>query len=109
MSLIGLPDPITGLVGLFLKRALDSRLMQYAVLLLEMGIAAAIAGCVATGAALMAQSSLAWAAGAGLVAIGIALLATFQASPNSKGLVISMQQQAAEKEIDSSISTFERK
>jgi len=104
-----LPDPITDLLGLWLKRSLDSRLARYCTLVLEMGIAAAIASAVACGSALMAQASVSWAIGAGLVAMGVALLATFQASPNSKGLVISLQQLASKTEIETGTTTIARK
>lgn len=104
-----LPDPISDLLGLWLKRSLDSRIARYCTLTLEMGIAASIAGLAACGIALMSQSSVAWAVGAGMTAAAVALLATFQASPNSKGLVISLQQQAAVEKLKTPMTTIERK
>ena len=103
------PDPITDLIGLVLKRALQSRLLQYGVLLLEMAIAAAIASLAACGAALMANAGTSWAIGAGMTAAAVALLATFQVSPNSKGLVISLQQLAAKTEIETGTTTITKK
>ncbi len=104
-----LPDPISDLLGLFLKRALDSKIMRYATLLVEMAIASIIAGLAACGIALMSQPSVAWAVGAGMTAAAVALLATFQASPNSKGLVISLQQEVAQQKIETPMITIERK
>jgi hypothetical protein len=57
----------------------------------------------------MTQKSIAWAIGAGMTAAAIALLATFQVSPNSKGLVIALQQKVAEARIDTAVTTIERK
>jgi hypothetical protein len=104
-----LPDPITDVIGLFFKRALDSKLMQYATLVLELAIAATITGLGACGIALMTQKSVAWAIGAGMTAAALAILATFQASPQSKGLVISLQQNIAAERIDTPMTTIERK
>lgn len=101
-------DPISGLVGVFLKRALDSKILQYAVLAFELLIASAIGGLAACGIALMTQPSVSWAIGAGMVAAAVALLATFQASPNSKGLVISIQQRVAAEKMDTPTTTIER-
>jgi hypothetical protein len=107
--MLDLPDPISDLLGVFFKRALDSKIAKRAELLLEMGIASAIAGLGATGAALMANMPTAWSIGAGMTASAVALLATFSASSNSKGLLISLQDQVPEKKLDSNITTIERK
>jgi hypothetical protein len=104
-----LPDPITDVIGLFMKHAAESRLARRLELLLEMGIAAAIAGAGAAGASLMGKMGWQFSIGAGLVAVAIALLATFQASQNSKGLVISLQDDIPSRKIDSNITTIERK
>lgn len=88
---------------------MDSKIFQYAVLLLEMFVAWIIAAPLACGVALMAKQPVAWSIGAGLVMGGVALLATFQASPNSKGLIISLPQQAAEQKLDTPTTTIERK
>jgi hypothetical protein len=103
------PDPITDLIGLFLKRAIDSRISKRAELLLEMSIAGGIAFLAACGIALLAQHAVAWAVGCGMAAAAVALFATFQASPNAKGLVISLPQQVAEKKLDTPMTTIERK
>jgi hypothetical protein len=102
-------DPISGLFGVFFKRAMDSKIFQYAVLVLELAIAGMIAGLAACGIALMTQKSVAWAIGAGMAASAVALVATFQASPNSKGLVISLQQKVAAERLDTPMTTIERK
>jgi hypothetical protein len=102
-------DPISGLLGVFFKRALDSKIMQYGVLVLELVIAGTITFLATTGGALMAQSSVAWAIGAGMVATAIVMLATFQSSPNSKGLTISIQQKVVEEKLDTPTSTISRK
>lgn len=86
-------DPISGIIGVFFKRALDSKVMQYAKLVLEMSIAATVAFFAACGMALMTQPSVSWAIGAGMVATAVALIATFQTSPNSKGLVIAVNKE----------------
>ena len=104
-----LPDPITDVVGLFFKRAAESRLARRIELLLEMGIAAAVAGPGACGASLMGTMGWQFSIGAGLVAVSISLLATFQASQNSKGLVISLQDEIPDRKLDSNITTIERK
>ncbi len=79
-----------------------------AELILEMAIAGQISGLAASGVALMSRQPTAWSIGAGMVAMAVALLATFQASPNSKGLVISIQQQAADQKIDTPTTTIAR-
>lgn len=107
--MLDLPDPVSDLLGVFFKRALDSKIAKRAELLLEMGIASAVAGPGAAGASLMANMGWAFSIGAGLVATAIAILATFQASPNSKGLVISLQGDIPDKKLDSNIATIERK
>ena len=104
-----LPDPITGLVGLFLKRAMESKIGRRAELLLEMAIAGQIAFLAACGIALLSRASVSWAIGCGMTACAVALLATFQASPNSKGLVISLPQQVAEQKLETPTTTIERK
>lgn len=107
--MLDLPDPVTGLVGLFLKRALDSKIMQYAILAFEMGIAATIAFLLACGLPLMAKQPVAWSIGAGMVAAALAMFATFQASPHSKGLVISVQSQVAAEKLETPMTTITRK
>lgn len=102
-------DPISGVIGLFFKRALESKIGRRAELILEMAIASLIAGCGACGASLLAGEPVAWSIGAGLVAVAVAVLATFQASPNSKGLVISIQQQVSSAKIEEPMTTIERK
>lgn len=104
-----LSDPISGVLTAFFNRALESKIGQRVELLLEMGIASSIAFMAACGVALLTKQSVAWSVGCGMVAAAVALLATFQASPNSKGLVISLPQQAASKELDTPITTIERK
>jgi hypothetical protein len=104
-----LPDPVTDVVGLFLKHAAESRLARRLELLLEMGIAASVAGAGASGASLMGNLGWQFSIGAGLVAIAIAVLATFQASQNSKGLVISLQDDVPTRKLDANITTIERK
>lgn len=91
-------DPISGIIGVFFKRALDSKIMQRATLLLEMAIAGTIAYFLAEGSQLMLGKDWVWAHGCGLVAAGICMLGTFQASPNSKGLTISLQKDLTEQE-----------
>lgn len=102
-------DPISGLFGVFFKKALDSKVMQYVVLLLEMGIAGTLAFLAFAGGALVARQPVAWSVGTGMVAAAIAMLATFQASPNSKGLVISFPSKLADERIDTPTTTIERK
>jgi hypothetical protein len=106
--MLDLPDPVSDLLGVFFKRALDSQIAKRATLLLEMSIAGAIAFLLACGAALVAQQHVAWAVGAGMVSAGVALLATFQASPNSKGLCIALRQQIAQAETETNVVTIKR-
>jgi len=107
--MFNLPDPLSDVLGVFFKRALDSKIAKRAELVLEMAIASSIAGLGATGAALVSNMPVPWSIGAGMVASAIALLATFQASANSKGLVISLQDEVPDKKLDSNITTIERK
>lgn len=104
-----LPDPITGIIGLLLKRAMESKVGRRVELLLEMGIAGSIAALAACGLALLSQKPVSWAIGCGMVACAVALFATFQTSPNSKGLVISLPQQVAEQKLETPTTTIERK
>jgi len=93
-----LPDPITDLVGLFLKRAMESKIGRRAELVLELSIAGTLAYFIADGSQLMLAKDPLWAHGCGLVGAGISMLATFYASPNSKGLTLSLQKQMVEEE-----------
>lgn len=104
-----LSDPISGVLSAFFNRALESKIGQRVTLLLEMGVAGIIAFLASCGIALLSNQPIAWSVGCGMVATAVALLATFQASPNSKGLIISLPQQAASKEIDTPMTTIERK
>lgn len=101
-------DPISGIVGLFFKRALDSKIGRRAELLLEMAIAGAISFLLACGLGLMTLP-VAEAIGSGMLAAGIVLLATFQASPNSKGLTIAVRAADAGQENSQPTTTIERK
>jgi hypothetical protein len=91
-------DPISGVLGAFFKRALDSKIMQRATLVLEMGIAGTLAYFLADGSQLMLGKPELFARGCGLVAAGLCMLGTFQASPNSKGLTISLQKDFTQEE-----------
>lgn len=104
-----LPDPITDVIGLSFEHKLIQKVQQRLELLLEMAIVSAIAGLAACGASLLAKQPVAWSIGAGMAAAAVALLATFQASANSKGLVISIQQQVASEKLDTPMTTIERK
>lgn len=104
-----LPDPITDVIGLFFKKALDSKIMQFATLLLEMAIAGSIGYLVARGVAIMAGQPALIADGTADLAAGICLFATFQASPNSKGLTISVQSRVAAEKLDTPTTTITRK
>lgn len=101
-------DPISGIIGLFMKRALEAKIGQRITLLLEMSIASSIAALGACGLALLAHQAVAWSIGAGMVAAAIALLATFQASPNSKGLIISLPQATSEEKLDTPMTTISK-
>lgn len=102
-------DPISGVLSAFFTRALESKIWNRLELMLELLIAAVISGLAATGTALLAQQPIAWSIGAGLLASAVALFATFQASPNSKGLVISVQQKVAAEKLNDPTTTVERK
>ena len=91
-------DPISGVLGVFFKRALDSKLMQRFTLVLEMTIAGVLSYFLATGSQLMLGKDQVWAHGCGLVAAGLSMLGTFSASPNSKGLTLSLQKELVEQE-----------
>lgn len=103
------PDPVSDLIGVFFKRALDSKIMQYVTLVLEMGIAASIAMLAAAGVPLALGKPGLVSLGIGMIAAAVALLATFQASKNSRGLIISLPSAAAEEKLNSNITTIERK
>ena len=107
--MLDLPDPVSDLLGVFFKRALNSKIMQYATLVLEMAIASTIAGLVACGVPLVAGKAPAFAIGCGMVAAGVAIFCTFQASKNSKGLIISLPDDAAAEKLDTHVVTIERK
>lgn len=102
-------DPISGVLGAFFTRAIESKVWNRLELMLELAIAATVSGFAAAGAALLAQQPVAWSVGAGLLAAAVAMFATFQASPNSKGLVISVQQKVAQDKIADPTTTIERK
>ncbi len=102
-------DPISGLVGAFLKRAMDAKIWRRAELFIELSIATSISFLAVTGAALLAGQPVALALGAGMLAAAVAQLATFQASKNSAGLTISVQKLAVENEIQTPTTTIERK
>lgn len=106
--MLDFPDPVSDVLGLFLKKAMDSKIFQYTVLVLEMGIASTIAGLTACGASLLAKQPVAWSIGAGMAGAAIALLATFTASPSSKGLMIRLPEQTSANELDTSMTTITR-
>lgn len=91
-------DPISGVLGVFFKRALDSKIAQRATLVLEMTIAGVLAYCLADGSQLMLGKDWVWAHGCGLVAAGVSMLGTFYASPNAKGLTLSLQKEMVAQE-----------
>jgi hypothetical protein len=107
--MLDLPDPITGVIGLFFKRAIESKIWQRLELLLELGLASSISFLLACGLSLMTKQPAAWAIGSGMVAAALALFATFQASSNSRGLVISVQSQVAQQKLDTPMTTIQRK
>ena len=91
-------DPISGILGVFFKRALDSKVMQRATLVLEMVIAGVLAYFFADGSQLVLGKPEAYSHGWGLLAAGISMLGTYSASPNSKGLTLSLQKDLVEQE-----------
>lgn len=102
-------DPLSGLVGVFFKRALDSKLLTYFRLAFELTLAASISFLVTCGAGLGAGMPAARAIGAGMFLAGISMFATFQVSDNAKGLKIAVTQKAADGKLDNPITTIERK
>lgn len=101
-------DPISGVLGVFMKKAMDSKIMQYAVLCLEMQIASTIAGLAACGGALMLKQPVSWSMGCGMVAAALAMLATFGKSPRSKGLVISLPEETVDDMNKTPMDTIDR-
>lgn len=91
-------DPISGILGVFFKRALDSKIAQRATLVLEMTIAGTISYFLADGAQILLGQPALYSHGWGLVASGISMLGTFTASANSKGLTLSLQKDEVEQE-----------
>ena len=102
-------DPISGILGVFFKRALDSKFAQYATLLLEMFIATSITFAFASGGAMLAHQTAAWSIGLGLSGAAVAGLATFQASPHSAGLTIAIRKSVVSEKMDTPIVAIERK
>ena len=102
-------DPISGVLSAFFQHAAESKVLKYAILVLEMGIAASIAFLSIAGGSLMANQAIAWSMGAGMVAAAIAMLATFGASPNAKGLVIAVQKDITQQESNTPITTIKEK
>jgi hypothetical protein len=101
-------DPVSGVLGVFFKKALDSKIAQRLTLLLEMGIATSITFAFVFGGGLIARQSIAWSLGLGLVSSALAALTTFQASPNSKGLTISIRKSIASESLDTPHVTITR-
>jgi len=102
-------DPISGVMGVLFKRALDSKIWMRLQLLLELGIASTISFFGATGSMLLARQPAAMAIGAGMVMMTVAMLGTFAASPNSKGLTIVVTAKSETEKLDTPTTTIERK
>lgn len=101
-------DPISGVLGVFFKRALNSKIAQYCTLAFEMFIATSITFAFATGGALLAHNPVAWSIGLGMSFAGVAGLATFQASPHSAGLTIALRKSIVSEKMDTPTVTIER-
>lgn len=102
-------DPISGVLGTFLQHALESKVWKRAELMLELGIASTIVFLFTTGSTLLAKQPVSLAIGAGMVMAAVALLTTFAASPNAKGLTIAVTAKAAAEKLDTPTTTIERK
>lgn len=102
-------DPISGVLGAFFQRAIESKVWKRLELVLELAIASIIVFLFTTGTALLAKQPVALAMGAGMVMSSVALLTTFAASPNAKGLTIAVTARAAAEKLDTPTTTIERK
>lgn len=102
-------DPISGTIGTLLTHGLEKTLLKRASLAFELGLAATISFLVVAGGALLATAPPLQAVGAGMASAGIAMFATFQASPNAKGLTISVDQKTANEKLNNPTTTVERK
>jgi hypothetical protein len=101
-------DPISGLVGVFIKKAMDTKIWRRVELGIEMLIATSISFLAVTGLALLSSQPVPLAIGAGMAAAAVAQLATFQTSKNSTGLTISIQKAAVEQEVAEPTTTIAR-
>lgn len=86
MSIIS--DPISGVLGAIFKHAVDSKIMQYAKLAFEMAISGYVSYLIVAGAAWAGGAVELVGRGAGMVAAGCMMAATFVRSKNSKGLCV---------------------
>jgi hypothetical protein len=87
-------DPISGVLSAILGHILDSKVWQRVQLVIELAIAATISYFLAEGAAILAGQPALFAHGLGLTAAGVAMLGTFYASPNAKGLTLALPETA---------------
>jgi len=102
-------DPISGIIGAIFQHEATKLLAKRLTLILEMVIAGLIAFLTARGLAIISGQPSLLAEGAGDVTAAVAIFATFQASANSKGLIISVTSKVAEQKIDDPTTTIERK
>jgi hypothetical protein len=102
-------DPISGVLGAFFQRAIESKIWRRLELILELVIASTICFLITTGTTLLSKQPIPLAIGAGMVVAGVAMLTTFAASPNSKGLTIAVTAKAAAEKLDTPTTTIERK
>ena len=91
-------DPISGTIGVMLQHAMESKVGKRVTLVLEMTIAGVLSYFLADGSQLVLGKPWAYSHGWGLLAAGFAMLATFTASPNSKGLTLSLEKDVVEQE-----------
>ena len=103
-------DPVSGIVGTILTHGLEKTVLGRLTLILEMAIGAVTSFLITCGGFLLVSSPAIGmkALGAGMVAAGVAIFATVQASPEAKGLTVSFSQKVANEKLDNPTTTIQR-
>lgn len=103
-----LSDPISGTIGTILTHGLEKDLMRYFRLTYALILSGAICFLVVAGGTLTTTRNPLIAIGSGMVVAGLAMLRTFQVSPDAKNINLAITKEVAQATLDHETVTIER-
>ena len=86
--MLNLPDPLSDILGVFFKKAVDSKIGRRVDLLIELFVSGTASFCIICGAVAAATHSWFYGVVNGLWISGGCVIVTFRKSKNSEGLII---------------------